>query len=278
MAKTSVCAAIILLLTSAPLPAAEQTGSPPIERDSRLAWSQSYDVGTKVAAMEKSPVLLFFTASWCPWCRKLESEVLTDVKVATELRKFVCVKLDVDKNHDVAMAYGVVSMPRVVVINTRSEIIGDWLGYHNAGEFLRLLADIQSYVNEAAGTKKVPQVSRPPESPSAGGGSPPATTMPGDPARIVELLGNREPAIRQNAAGALLKDGPAALPAALTALDHEYLGVRITAWKIVRTLKKTDLAFDPWAPRAERAEQVKTLREQLQIAPPPPLPADIRTP
>jgi thiol-disulfide isomerase/thioredoxin len=226
-------------------------------------------VGTKVAAMEKSPVLLFFTASWCPWCRKLESEVLTEAKIASELRKFVCVKLDVDKNQDVAIAYGVASLPRIIVINTHSEIIGDWLGYHSTSDFLRLLADIQPYVNEATGMKKAPQVSRPAESPS---------TTPDGPAQRVELLGHKEPAIRQNAANALLKDGPAVLPAMVDVLDHAYLGVRIAAWKIVRTLTKTDLAFDPWAPRAERAEQVKKLRKQLQIAPPPSLPADIRTP
>ncbi len=259
MAKTKLCAAFVLLVVSASRAAEEQTSSPAPRRESGLAWSQSYEVGTKVAAMEKSPILLFFTASWCPWCRRLEQEVLVEPKVMSELRKFVCVKLDVDKNHDVAMAYGVVSMPRVIVINTQNEIIGDWLGYRDTKAFLRLLADVQPYLNTAAGTKKAPQVGRAaegqtPQSPSQG------------PAELTDLLGHKEPKIRQNAMDTLLRSGPAVLPAMLDALGHEYLGVRIAAWKIIRALSKTDLSFGPWGPGSQRAEEVKKLREQLKTA------------
>ncbi len=264
MAKTKLCAAFILCIVSA-LPAGEeQTSSPAPRPESSLAWSQSYEAGTKVAAMEKRPLLLFFTASWCPWCRKLEQEVLVEPKVMSELRKFVCVKLDVDKNHDVAMAYGVVSMPRVIVVNTQNEIIGDWLGYRDAKAFLQLLADTRPYLNAAAGTKKAPQVGRPAERPAAEGQTP--QTLPQGPTQLTDLLGHKEPKIRQNAMDTLLKSGPAVLPEMLDALEHEYLGVRIAAWKIVRTLSKTELSFDPWGPAAQRAEEVKKLREQLKTA------------
>ena len=68
MAKSKAWTAFILFIVSAQLAAEEQAKSPPAEREGGVAWSQSYDVGTKVAAIEKSPVLLFFTASWCRWC------------------------------------------------------------------------------------------------------------------------------------------------------------------------------------------------------------------
>ncbi len=265
MAKTKVCAAFILFIMSAQLAAEEQAKSPPAERESGVAWSQSYDVSTKVAAMEKSPVLLFFTASWCQWCQKLEREVLVEPKVVSELRKFVCVKLDVDKNRDVAMVYGVVSMPRIIVLNTQNEIIGDWLGYRDTKAFLQLLADIQPYLNTTVGTKKAPQVGRPVEGPDGEGQKAPQTTTQG-PAQLTDLLGHKEPKVRQDAIDSLLKGGPGVLPVVLDALEHEYLGVRIAAWKIVRTLNKTDLSFDPWGPGAERAEEVKKLREQLKTA------------
>lgn len=275
MAKTEICAALIVLIVSAQLAAGEQTSPPAPQRESGVAWSQSYDVGTKVAAMEKSPILLFFTASWCPWCQKLEREALAEPKVISELRPFVCVKLDVDKNHDVAMAYGVVSMPRVVVINTQNEIVGDWLGYRDAKAFLQLLTDTKPYLNTAAGTKKAPQVGQPGDGPSGEGQAPQA--VPQGPAPLTDLLGHKEPKVRQNAMDTLLKSGPAVLPGMLDALEHEYLGVRIAAWKIIRTLSKADLSFDPWGPGAERAEEVRKLRGQLGIAPQtppsPPIPA-----
>jgi thioredoxin-related protein len=266
MAKSRACAVFILFIVSTPAVAAEQTAAAPrAQRESGVVWSQSYEVSTKVAATEKSPVLLFFTASWCPWCQKLEREVLVEPKVVSALRKFVCVKLDVDKNHDVAMAYGVVSMPRIVVINTQNEIIGDWLGYHDIGQFLQRLTDIQPYTNATAGTRKAPQVSPPAGGPSGKDGI--SQTTDQSPAQLTDLLGHKDPKARQEAANTLLKGGPTVMPAMLDALEHEYLGVRIAAWKIICTLNKTDLAFDPWAARQERAGQVKKLRDQLGIAP-----------
>jgi thiol-disulfide isomerase/thioredoxin len=265
MARNRACAALILFVVAAQLAGAEQTPSPPAEREGGIVWSQSYEVGTKVAATEKSPVLLFFTASWCSWCRKLEREVLVEPEVMSELRKFVCVKLDVDRDHDVAMAYGVVSMPRIIVVNTQNEIIGDWLGYRDTKEFLRLLADIRPYVNETVGAKKAPQVNRPAE--GSTGGNQASQTAPQEPAQLMDLLGHKELKIRQNAIDTLLKGGPTVLPVVLDALEHEYLGVRIAAWKIIRTLNKTELSFDPWGPRPERAERVKKLREQLKDTP-----------
>jgi len=241
---------------------------PPAERAGGVAWSQSYEVVTKVATMEKSPVLLFFTASWCRWCEKLEREVLVEPKVVSELRKFVCVKLDVDENHDVAMAYGVVSMPRIIIVNTQGEIIGDWLGYHDVGEFLQLLTDIRPYTNTAVGTRKAPQISRPGQGQSDV--NQPSRITPQNPAQLTDLLGHKDPKIRQNAINILLKGGPAVLPAAVDALEHEYLGVRIAAWKIVRTVSKTDLSFDPWGPREQRTEEVRKLRERLGVALPSP--------
>jgi thioredoxin 1 len=277
MAKTEICAAFIVLVMSAQLAAGEQAKSPSAERESSLAWSQSYDVGAKVAAMEKSPVLLFFTASWCRWCEKLEREVLVEPKVVSELRKFVCVRLDVDKNHDVAMAYGVVSIPRIVVLNTQNEIIGDWLGYRDAKAFLQLLADTQPYLNTTVGTRKAPQVGRPAEG-SGGEGQRMPQAIPQGPAQLTDLLGHKEPKVRQNAIDSVLKGGPGMLPVVLDALEHEYLGVRITAWKVIRTLSKTDLSFDPWASSAERAEEVKKLREQLKAVSPAPVSASAPTP
>jgi len=265
MARIRACAVLILLAGATQLAAAEQTPSPPAEQEGGVVWSQSYEVGTKVAAMEKSPILLFFTASWCSWCRKLEREVLVEPEVMSELRKFICVKLDVDKNHDVAMAYGVVSMPRIIVVNTRNEIIGDWLGYRDTEEFLQLLTDIRPYVNETVGAKKAPQVSRPAE--GSTGGNQASQMSPQEPAQLMDLLGHKELKVRQNAISILLKGGPTVLPVMLDALEHEYLGVRIAAWRIIRTLNKTELSFDPWGPRPERAEEVKKLREQLKNAP-----------
>lgn len=264
MAKSRIATVLILSIAAAQLFAAEPTDSPaPAESTTGVVWSQSYDVGMKVAQMEKSPILLFFSASWCPWCRKLEQGVLTQPQVTSELRKLVCVKLDVDKNRDVSLAYGITSLPRIIVVNTYGEIVGDWLGYHDAKEFLQLVSDIQPYLTAAAGARKAPQVAKPAAEGPSTQNDRQVQTVPDDPNRLMDLLGNKEPKIRLNVIDILVKGGVAVLPAMLDTLNHEYLGVRITAWKIIRTLSPTKVEFDPWAPQAERAEAVKKLQENL---------------
>ena len=57
--------AFLLLILSVAAMAEQATSSPPSERAGGVVWSPSYEVVTKVATTEKSPVLLFFTASWC---------------------------------------------------------------------------------------------------------------------------------------------------------------------------------------------------------------------
>jgi thiol-disulfide isomerase/thioredoxin len=272
MSRNRVVATFITLVALAHLAWAGQTNSPPASAGQQggVAWSQSYEVGLNVARMQQLPLLVFFTASWCPWCHKLEQEVLTQPRVLQELRKFICVKLDAEKSRDVAMAFGVVSLPRIVVVNTHGEIIGDWLGYRDANEFLDLVADVLPYATTAAGVRKAPSILPPAKAPH--NNSPPVSTVPPAPAQLTDLLGHKEPKIRQNAANILVKGGPAVLPVMVDALEHEYLGVRIAAWKIIRTLSGTDLDFDPWAPLAERTEAIKRLHRQIE-KPPQPAPA-----
>ncbi len=264
MPKTKTWIVLIVAIAVVQICAAQPADSPaPAESATGVVWSQSYDVGMKVAKMEQSPILLFFSASWCPWCRKLEQGVLTQPQVTSELRRFICVKLDTDKNRDVARAYGITSLPRIIVVNTYGEIIGDWLGYRETKEFLQLVADIQPYLNSPAGAGKAPQVVKSvPEGPSTQNDRQ-IQAVPDDPNRLMDLLGHKEAQIRLNVIDLLVKSGIAILPGMLDTLNNDYLGVRITAWKIVRTLSPTKVEFDPWASRAERAEAIKKLQEEL---------------
>jgi len=259
MPETKNCIMLILAIAGGQLLAAQPADSPA----PAVVWSQSYDVGMKVAQMEQSPILLFFSASWCPWCRKLEQGVLTQPQIASELREFICVKLDVDKNRDVALAYGITSLPKIIVVNTYGEIVGDWLGYRDAKEFLQLIADIQPYLNTSAGARKTPQVVKAATEGPSTQNDRQIQAVPNDPNRLMDLLGHKEPKIRLNVIDILVKSGVAILPAMLDTLNNDYLGVRITAWKIVRTLSPTKVEFDPWASRAERAEAIKKLQEEL---------------
>ena len=63
-------------------------------------WLGSIDEGLKKAEAANKPLLVTFTASWCPNCKKLGEKTLTDASVAKLLASFVLVRIDVDKGEE----------------------------------------------------------------------------------------------------------------------------------------------------------------------------------
>ncbi|MFD9726536.1 thioredoxin family protein [Streptomyces sp. NPDC059072] len=71
------------------------------------------DFEAEVLAERGRPVLVEFTADWCPPCRQL-APVLSAV-AAEEADRLKVVQLDVDGNPATVARYGVLSMPTLLV-------------------------------------------------------------------------------------------------------------------------------------------------------------------
>ena len=73
--------------------------------------SENYE--SEILKSEKT-VLIDFYADWCGPC-KMMSPVIDEI--AEEMKETVKVgKINVDENHDLAMEYGVMSIPTIVVL------------------------------------------------------------------------------------------------------------------------------------------------------------------
>lgn len=86
------------------------------------------------------PVLVKFTADWCPPCRQM-APVLSEVAREEEGRLKV-VQLDVDTNPVTQSRYGVLSMPTLMVFR-RGEPVMSVVGARSKSRLLRELADIR---------------------------------------------------------------------------------------------------------------------------------------
>ena len=107
-----------------------------------IDWVTSYDEGLRIAEGENKPMLLYFWAVWCGFCKKMDKEVLlaSDISRAIE-EKFVPVILDVDlkDNSKLLAKYRVAGTPTFVIATEQEEIL-DWVvGYRNKKEFLDFL-------------------------------------------------------------------------------------------------------------------------------------------
>jgi lipopolysaccharide export system ATP-binding protein len=79
--------------------------------------------------------------------------------------------------------------------------------------------------------------------------------------RLVERLKSADQAA---AAAELVQRGPAAVPTILEALERRDVELRRQAWHVLQTILSRPVPFDPFAPEAQRRQQIADLRLQYE--------------
>jgi thioredoxin-related protein len=105
-----------------------------------LVWLNSYEAGLEKAKQENKPVLLYFWATWCKFCRKLNTEVFPDPEVNSLLReRFVLVAINIDQNKEIPQKYGVQYPPAEIFVDADGNVITSVMGYTPKENFLRYI-------------------------------------------------------------------------------------------------------------------------------------------
>lgn len=77
----------------------------------------------------------YFTATWCPPCKKMKAETWVDEKIESWAdANAIVTPIDIDENRALATEYRVRSIPTIVVL-LGDEEIGRTLGYQSPGKF-----------------------------------------------------------------------------------------------------------------------------------------------
>ncbi|MEU7427735.1 thioredoxin domain-containing protein [Streptomyces sp. NPDC040750] len=105
---------------------------------SGLAEVSDDDFGAEVLGADL-PVLVQFTADWCGPCRQL-GPVLRDIAFE-EGDRLKIVQLDVDRNPDTTVAYGVLATPTLMVFRD-GEPVRSMVGARPKRRLLEELADL----------------------------------------------------------------------------------------------------------------------------------------
>lgn len=234
-------------------------------------WHHAYEPALEAAQKTNRPMLLSFHADWCGWCETLEREVFASPQAAPLLERFVCARIDIDRHPHVARAYQVRSLPRTIFINTHGEVMGDHLGYKELKQFLPQIQQHLNDANKPLEAGKIPKVR--PMSPAAP--APPVDVQVDleNKDQFLALLGDPRPEVRRRVLEVVAEQGARTLQVLLPALESDYLGARIAAWKAIRAIQPDASGFDPWAPQVERARAIAKLAKILAREAPKPSPA-----
>ena len=105
-----------------------------------IPWQNDLTAAREQSAKSGKPVLLYFTAVWCPPCQKMKSSTWLDSKVAATIGgKYIPVMIDVDEQQPVAHEYGVQGIPRVEVLSANGDRRLITEGYLSPGEMTAAL-------------------------------------------------------------------------------------------------------------------------------------------
>ena len=108
---------------------------------------------TAMSAAKKSgkPVILVFSAAWCPPCQTMKRDVYPREEVKAFHDKFVWAYIDIDdpRNESAATKYGVNSIPHIEFLNAEGKEISKQIGGTSSKDFAKTLQSVLSKTNKS---------------------------------------------------------------------------------------------------------------------------------
>ncbi len=104
----------------------------------------SYEVALARGKMTNKPVVVVFSADWCPPCRQMKEQVYPSSQVAALKDQFVWAYLDVDQvsNRSAAVKHGVQGIPHVQFLRPDGGDLGKLVGGTSARAFASQLNSV----------------------------------------------------------------------------------------------------------------------------------------
>lgn len=107
-----------------------------------INWVNSLDEGLKLAKQGNKPVMVDFYTDWCGWCKKLDKDTYSNSAVQGLADKFVCVKVDGDKDRANTKKFGINGYPTIVFLDSIGKEIDRNVGYANSEELSKIMEKI----------------------------------------------------------------------------------------------------------------------------------------
>jgi thioredoxin-related protein len=140
----TVLASLSLLLPCLAFGADFPSGSP--------HFSTSFDAASKAAKASGKPMVVVFSASWCPPCQAMKKDVYPSAEVKPWHDRFQWVYLDVDQDANAALAdkFGVSGIPHIEFLDKNGKSVGQQVGGMTAADFAKRLENVAKKAGSGA--------------------------------------------------------------------------------------------------------------------------------
>lgn len=101
--------------------------------------AETYKEALQKSEELKRPILVFYTADWCGFCKKMKSETLTNPKVIEGMKKYIFVSINTDKDRSGIGKFGVTGLPSYVITNHNEDKLKVGSGYVDPEKFVKWL-------------------------------------------------------------------------------------------------------------------------------------------
>lgn len=114
------------------------------------------------AQKDEKILLMDFTASWCPPCKRMESTTWVDEEVKNWIKEnAIAVQFDVDKEEKASESMSIEAMPTVILFSPKStKEFGRKVGYMSAPDLLRWLKEAKGEKADSGGAENTSGVAK----------------------------------------------------------------------------------------------------------------------
>jgi thioredoxin-related protein len=132
-------------------------------KDTEVRWG-SYAEAAELAEDEQKKVMIFLEAEWCTVCKRMHREVFTNEEIISLLNNdFYSVRIDIESDERISVrekmitkkefskSVGIYGTPTILFLNSEEEVIGNYVGFLDVIDMIRLLNYIESdaYLTES---------------------------------------------------------------------------------------------------------------------------------
>ena len=114
-----------------------------------IQWTTNLDSALVLANEQNKPLMVDFMATWCPPCRMMEDSTFSDPVVIKKSMDFIPVRIDVDKQENIAnkyngnaSKYGGVGIPNILFMTSEEKKLKHPIGYIGPKDFIAIMDSV----------------------------------------------------------------------------------------------------------------------------------------